>query len=82
MTAKEMFEELGFSYDDSIVDEINYFYKKFISETNVISFDLKHKNVEAFIEYDSPFTPNKPYVLSFKELQAINKQCEELGWNK
>lgn len=27
-----------------------------------------------------PFTPNRPYTLNLLELQAINKQVEELGW--
>ena len=34
-----------------------------------------------FIESDSPFTPNKPLTITFEELQAINNQVEELGWN-
>lgn len=81
MTAKEMFKKLNFYYDDSIEDEINYFNKNFISDTNVISFNLINKTISCFVESDSPCTPNKPYYLSFYELQAINKQMEELGWN-
>ncbi len=80
MSAKEMFEELGFTFDDSLENEINYFNKRFISDTNVINFDLKFRRISAFIESDSPFTPNIPYTLSLKEIQAINKQIEELGW--
>lgn len=80
MTAKEMFEELGYEFDDSLIDEINYFSKKFISDTFVINFNLREQTLECFIEYDSPFTPNRPYSLSIKELKAINKQVEELGW--
>ncbi len=81
MSAKEMFERLGFTYDDSLENEINYFNKRFISDTNVINFDLKFQKISTFVESDSPFTPNRPYTLRFAELQAINKQVEELGWN-
>lgn len=82
MEAKDMFEEIGFIYDDSIQDEINYFNKRFISDTNVISFNLKLKRVTAFVESDSPFTPNRPYTLNLKELQAINQQMKEIGDGK
>lgn len=80
-SAKEMFEKNNFVYDDSIEDEINYFRKRFISDTDIISFNLKRKTLEIYVESDSPFTPNKPLVINFKELQAINKQIEELGRN-
>lgn len=79
-SAKKMFEELEFYFDDSIQDEINYFKKRFISDTSVISFNLKNKTLEIFIESDSPFVPNKPYSIDIDLLQAINKQVEELGW--
>ena len=55
-------EDLGFSLDDSIVDELNYFSKKNISDTNVISFNTKYKTFQALIESDSPFTPPLPYT--------------------
>ncbi len=80
MTPRQMFEKLGFSYDDSIVNEINYFNKKFISDTNVISFNLEDKTVSSFIESDDPFTPNRPYELNLDELKSIILQIDELGW--
>lgn len=79
MRAKDMMKQHDFVFDDTIQEEINYFRKKFISDTDVISFNLKNKTLEMFIESDSPFTPNKPLTITFEELQAINNQVEELG---
>ena len=81
MRAKDMMKQHDFVFDDTIQEEINYFRKKFISDTDVISFNLKNKTLEMFIESDSPFTPNTPLTITFEELQAINNQVEELGWN-
>ena len=61
-------------------EEINYYNKKFISETNVICLNLEHKTITSFIESDSPFTPNEPYKLSSEEIKAITLKCSELGW--
>lgn len=73
MNAKEMFEKLG--YKQKIQDDVIYYIK----EINVpkkyghifiyfINFILKDKEV---------FTSKN---LEYKELKAINKQIEELGW--
>lgn len=79
MSAKEMFEKLGFrvNYKD---DEILCDKKRFISDTDIIYINPKDKKIKALTISDSPFTPSVPYELSFDELQAINKQVEELGW--
>ncbi len=79
MKAKDMMKNYDFIFDDSIQDEINYFRKKFISDTDVVSFNLKNKTLEIFIESDSPFTPNKPLTITFEELQAITQQMKEIG---
>lgn len=79
MKAKDMMKNYDFIFDDSIQDEINYFRKKFISDTDVVSFNLKNKTLEIFIESDSPFTPNKPLTITFEELQAISQQMKEIG---
>lgn len=73
MSAKEMFEKLGYTlkkYDDEL------FYYELVKdaadefcEVGII-FALKNKKV---------FSYNP---VSIQELQAINKQIEELGWNK
>ena len=96
MTAKEMFEKLGYKYiyDDgfveyikgeSIPDRINTNYVKFTK----ISFDkLEHEifihdyNKDALcLEYIPKQDTNGSFHITFEELQAINKQIEELEWN-
>ncbi len=79
MSAKEMFEKLGYEKEENS-RRIYWYSKHFISETNVISFRKTTKVLNNYIEYDSPFAPNAPLLLSIEELQAINKQVEELGW--
>ena len=79
MKAKEIFEKLGFKCD--ICDDQITYYKtikhpitKEIVEYN-ITFYLDIKRFECFtnkIEYAND--------LGIEELQAINKQVEELGW--
>lgn len=72
-SAKEMFEKLGriqttTEYDNYKAD-IDYLDEK--KEQTNIFFDLENKKV-GFINI---------YKISVQELQAINKQVEELGWN-
>ena len=82
MSAKEMFEKLGYEIDEQNNKEILYKMKWEISTSYYVSFDLEHKLFECFITSDSPFEPAKPFEVSIYELQAINKQVEELEWNK
>lgn len=63
MTAKEMFEELGYKYEFNNKYHIRYYNVK---KDNYIWFDLQSKTLE-ISEY-----------CNLKELQAINKQVEEL----
>lgn len=81
MSAKEMFEELGYMYNE-IPNGIDYTYKCFISDTTHIRFNLINKSFAKYTSSDSPFTPVVVEHISIEELQAINKQIEELGWNK
>lgn len=76
---KKLFE-LGFIKEIENKRRIDFCSKHFISEINIISFDLKRKQLECFIESDSPFTPNEPYKLNLEELKAITLKCSELGW--
>lgn len=96
MSAKEMFEELGYDYyeDDGITtylkancipDKLNTKYIKFREITfNRIGQEMGvydyRKNAECteFLENASSMKMN---ILTKEELQAINKQVEELGWN-
>ena len=70
-TAKRMFKELGYEIFGSNTKYICY---RNIKNAWFIEFDL----------YKKCILTNKPNTtfnhISLKELQAINKQVEELGW--
>lgn len=73
MTAKEMFEKLGYEYQE--INECLYWEQPVIFElgelTPYVSFDLVNKK----------WHTNIVKIEKHKELiQAINKQVEELGW--
>ena len=71
-SAKEMFEELGYDYFNN---GLRITYQNYeISECKLIEFDLKKKNM--MLADDS----EEVVGLSLKEIKAINKQVEELGW--
>lgn len=71
-TAKEMFEEYGYLF--IIEDEENIIY---VDEEDIkINFD---KICKTF--YKSTYHKYAKEIC-MEELQAINKQIEELGWNK
>lgn len=82
MSAKDMFEKLG--YNELIKHKTYMFYIKPLKE-NVeyendeihLEFDFKHKTFVKTYGDD-----NSVYEITLEELQAINKQVEELGWNK
>lgn len=74
MTAKEMFEELGYKQTDKFPTYIEYL-KKGKTAIIEITFDLEDKRV---IKED--FNTGYSYYIKYDELQAINKQVEELGW--
>lgn len=81
MSAKEMFEKLGYELDIITDFEILYHMKWEISTTYWVSFNLINKSFECFVNSDSPFEPSKSYAIDIELLKAINKQVEELGWN-
>ena len=70
-TAKEMLEELGYEKFGETTKHIVYRNKE---HNYYVTFELIHKS----------FLVHKPYttfnLITLKELQAINKQVEELGW--
>lgn len=88
MKAEEMFKELGYEktydgdysivytkeYDDDTRFEIEFF--KMITDKqfkcSIFHYDEDNDWGEETI---------KPLQIDMKELQAINKQCEELGWS-
>ena len=81
MSAKEMFEKLGYN---RLYENKHYmFYVKVLIETPEYEKDSIHLE----FNFDNK-TINKTYgddnsvsEITLKELQAINKQVEELGWN-
>ncbi len=80
MTAKEMFEELGYEKVSDIPICYRFDDGGYI---NLIEFiDIKQEIM--FTEYEE-YNENKPqgsFFLNKSELKAINKQVEELGWNE
>lgn len=78
MTAKELFEELGYEYYED--DGFNCYKKekRRLIEPDYISFDRLER--EVFMLNSSK--NSNGVILDMKLLQAINKQVEELGWNK
>ena len=70
-SAREMFEELG--YEQEIKNNVIYYLKEIhIPKSKIIhSINFINDKKEVFVSKN----------LDVKELQAINKQVEELGWN-
>lgn len=77
-SAKEMFSELGYSCEegDGYIDYI----EKIGDCTYEISFDYDTECIIAFHSYRGNFEKIFDTCLSVEELQAINKQVEELQW--
>lgn len=72
MKAKEMFEKLGY---EKICDDVNYIIYNFEEH-----FEIRfYKPQQEFSIYYNDEIYN---TIDVEELQAINKQIEELGWNK
>ena len=71
MSAKEMFEELGYKLDKEPRFGSTISYTKYCSDGCCRIYDLVFykKTIEFQEEY-----------ITYAMLQAINKQCEELGW--
>lgn len=74
MSAKEMFEKLGYKYT-KYGDDIQY-CKQFTYAGIRIYFSNFREEIEISSDKNIIITIDK------NELQAMNKQAEELGWNK
>ena len=76
MTAKEMFEELGWEYRYVKEKDLHLITYLDIKRTyRIIDFYLDMKDYECYTNDQKPMkTINK------KVLKAIDKQLEELGW--
>lgn len=83
MSAKEMFEKLGYKMLGSFNPKDNYknmsWSKKIYDCETTINF-YADKNLRIVMEDKKGRI--YPPVFTLKELQAINKQVEELEWNK
>lgn len=77
-SARELFGELGYTYQESYfeekLDEINYF--KSGDYAPQIIFNFNHKCIMVYRK------KNKASWFDVNVLQAINQQVNELGWNK
>ncbi len=70
-TADEMFEKLEYEKEKGDLDIQLYKNKNGYGE---IIFDLRDKAIRASND------ENEAIYFNVKELQAINKKCQELGW--
>ena len=71
MSAKEMFNKLGWEYNTLVEQdyiEIYYVKNDYIGRPIINEIDFKNK--ELFIDGH----------ITLDELKAINQQCKELGW--
>ena len=73
MNAKEMFEKLG--YEERATNYCIYHSKK----NKEINLWISPKVIECF-EYNEEDERCVSSDITLQELQAINKQVEELGW--
>ena len=82
MTAKEMFKELGYS-EMPLVGIRDYeitYLKGTTSYGTEIIFDTNDKTVVKYSFDELDYFVRSVEEITLKELQAINKQVEELGW--
>lgn len=85
MTAKEMFEKLGYEdITDSRYKDLMIVYKNSGNVYYEISFmkDYKCFEINPYVIWGDTVLQHYFVRLDTKLLQAINKQVEELGWNK
>ena len=76
MSAKEILEKLGYEETENDIYFLKYFKKG----------NLHHDKEIKFHKLDKTFTVKDDNGINYRwinleELQAINKQVEELGWN-
>lgn len=73
MTAKQMFERLGYIKIKDHFSTIDYWKDRHEAIYSHIEFDLNNKTF-------SGTWWNESLAIDMPTLKAINKQCEELGW--
>lgn len=72
MSAKEMFEKLGYKY---IENDRGIVYSKSNNDSKL--FICFNKESKSFFKDDIKFVS---YDIDMQELKAINQQIKELGW--
>lgn len=77
MTAKEMFEKLGYEIDILTNYALGYIRKK---ATENVEKTITFLNTGTFQYFTIIESDRNNPTISLEELQAINKQVEELGW--
>lgn len=83
MTAKEMFEKLGYKQVKKSENSVRYEGQPTMMGAYEFYIEIwKREELDDFLVRKA--TISKEYVSNIwgEELQAINKQVEELGWNK
>lgn len=79
MTAKEMFEKLGYEYIDT---KFGPYYQddRNISKGEFKEISFIEKDDVCYHTVKASYGNGIPKDITMDELNAINKQCEELGW--
>lgn len=77
MNAKEMFEKLGYIENNDREDTLRYTIKNMVGDIVEIRFYFSDK---LFLK--EGYEDDLAYCITYDELKAINKQAEELGWDK
>lgn len=80
MTAKEMFEQLHYKIEKNNKNELIYRYDEVLMEERIIQHIMFAKISKIIFSYREQF--GEFCGIGMAELQAINKQVDELGWNK
>lgn len=89
MSAKEMFQKLGYKQEilqDCAGYETDSMMDRWITYSKIENYGLDNRDIIIYFEiYGKSFSKqerNLKYNLeiSLEELKAIEKQCEELGW--
>ena len=81
MSAKEMFEKLDFKFEEQTDTYIAYGNRGSFEDC-FVCFELNWKYIKCFYNKKYENSDSFPLEVTNELLQAINKQIEELGWNK
>ena len=81
MNAKEQFEELGYELVFENEEVLRYRKNKWLDvEFWKVYEYVTGEKIKKILKISTIY--NKPYLVSIELYKAINKQIEELGWNK